>query len=80
MVSGGKLREEIYEIIRESWPVHISGICRKMNIKDNLPNISKLRYHIGILRNNNKVNTKKIDRALVIWPVEVEKLKPYQFF
>jgi predicted transcriptional regulator len=46
-----------------------------MNIKDNLPNISKLRYHIGILRNNNKVNTKKIDRALVIWPVEVEKLR-----
>ena len=73
--SGKELRKQVFEIIQKSWPIHISGVCRAMDIKENVSNISKLRYHIQILKKNNLINTKKIDRALVTWPVEMEKIR-----
>lgn len=73
--SGKELRKQVFDLIQKNWPIHISGICRELNIKENVSNISKLRYHIQILKKNNLVHTKKIDRALVSWPVEMEKIR-----
>ena len=74
-LSGKGLTIEVYRIIRESWPVHPSGVCRKLNLELNISNISKIKYHFDILKKNNRIRTKKIDRALVAWPVDMEKLR-----
>lgn len=72
------LREQIYQVIENDWPVHISGIARKLNMPvDEEPKrvTSKIGYHIKLLKDDEKVLTKKIDRALVIWPHDIEKLR-----
>ena len=74
-VAGKELRKQVLELIKKSWPIHISGICRELDFKENVSNISKVRYHIQILKQNNLIHTKKIDRALVSWPVEMEKIR-----
>ena len=74
-LSGKKLNIEVYNVIRETWPVHPSDVCRKLNLELNISNISKIKYHFDILRKKNKIKTKKIDRALVGWPSEIEKLR-----
>ncbi|OIO62865.1 hypothetical protein AUJ83_02200 [Candidatus Woesearchaeota archaeon CG1_02_33_12] len=72
---GKKLNSEVYKIIKKSWPIHPSEVCRKLNIEPNVSNISKIKYHFDILRKNKKIRTTKIDRALVGWPVEIERLR-----
>ncbi|MFW6449596.1 MAG: hypothetical protein ACOCZ6_00960 [Nanoarchaeota archaeon] len=74
-MKGKKLRAEIFKAIQECWPVHVSGICRYIGIDENASNISKIRYHINLLQKEHKIYTKKLDRALVCWPVEIEKLR-----
>lgn len=73
--TGKKLKEEVFLIIKETWPVHPSDVCRKLNIEPNSSNISKIKYHFGLLSREGKIRTKKIDRALVAWPSEIEKLR-----
>jgi predicted transcriptional regulator len=73
--SGKELTKKIFEVIKEEWPVHASGICRKLKIEPNMSNISKIKYHVDRLRREHKINTKKIDRALVSWPMDIEKLR-----
>ncbi len=77
MHTGKKLRKKVHEIISQNWPIHPSGICRKLDIMETVSNISKIKYHFDILRKENKIHTKKIDRALVAWPVEIEKIRFY---
>ncbi len=72
---GKSLNKEVYKIIRENWPIHPSEVCRKLNLKLNISNISKIKYHFDLLRKNNKIRTKKIDRALAAWPTEIERLR-----
>ena len=74
-LTGKKLNNEVYNIIRENWPVHPSEVCRKLNLTLNISNISKIKYHFDVLRKKNRIKTKKIDRALVGWPAEIEKLR-----
>lgn len=74
-LSGKKLNNAVYELIRENWPVHPSDVCRKLNLELNVSNISKIKYHFDVLKKNNKIRTKKIDRALVAWPSDIEKLR-----
>jgi len=74
-LSGKSLTKEVYSIIRETWPVHPSEVCRKLEIEPNVSNISKIKYHFDVLRKNNRIKTKKIDRALVGWPAEIEKIR-----
>lgn len=72
-------RQEIFEIIESDWPVHISGIARKLGLpvdgKDKKKIIARINYHINQLKEEEKILTKKIDRALVIWPHDIEKLR-----
>jgi len=74
-VVGKELRKKVFELVQKHWPIHISGLCRELNMKSNVSNISKIRYHIQILKKDNMIHTKKIDRALVTWPVEMEKIR-----
>ena len=77
-LTGKRLNNEVYTLIRENWPVHPSEVCRKLELEVNISNISKIKYHFDILRKKNKIKTKKIDRALAAWPAEIEKLRMIQ--
>jgi hypothetical protein len=73
--TGKKLNAEVFQVIKEGWPIHPSGVCRKLKIEVNSSNISKIKYHFGLLHKAGKIHTKKIDRALVAWPSEIEKIR-----
>lgn len=75
MYKAKKLQQKVFQIIKENWPIHPSGVCRILKIEDNVANISKIKYHFDILKKKNLIHTKKIDRALVAWPAEIEKIR-----
>jgi len=72
---GKVLTERVYEIIANNWPIHTTRVCEILNIEANSSNISKIKYHFDKLREQEKILTRKIDRALVAWPTEIEKLR-----
>ena len=78
--TGKQLREEIFIVIKKNWPIHVSGVCRHLAIEDNASNISKLVYHFNQLKKEDKIHTKRIDRALLAWPLEIEKLRVMRDF
>lgn len=70
--------EDIYGVIENNWPINISGIARKLKIhdeKDARKSIARIKYHITKLEKQEKIYIKKIDRATVIWPQDIEKLR-----
>lgn len=73
--SGKQLRKEIFNIVQEAWPIHVSGICRVLRLEGNISDISKVRYHVHKLKTERLIHTKKIDRALVAWPAEIDRLR-----
>ncbi len=73
--TGKQLRKAIFDVVQESWPIHVSGICRVLKFEGNISDISKVRYHIYKLKTQRLIHTKKIDRALVAWPVEIDRLR-----
>lgn len=75
---GKELTQRVYEIISKEWPIHPSDVCRGLDIPTNSSNISKIKYHFDLLENKNLISTKKLDRALVAWPLEIEKLRVMQ--
>jgi galactose-1-phosphate uridylyltransferase len=72
---GKSLTQAVYNALLESWPMHPSDVCRKLGMEVNVSNISKIKYHFDLLEDQNKIRTKKIDRALVGWPSEIERLR-----
>ena len=70
-----ELRQSIFNIIHQHWPVHASGICRQLGIEASVSNISKVIYHVRKLEKADDVHVKKVDRALVAWPREIERLR-----
>ena len=73
--TGKELRRVIFNIVQEAWPVHVSGICKILILEGNISDISKVRYHVHKLKAERLVHTKKIDRALVAWPAEIDRLR-----
>ena len=73
--SAKTLTNKVLEVIKKDWPIHPSGVCRHINIDLSVTNISKIKYHFKILENQGKIRTKKIDRALAAWPLDIEKLR-----
>ncbi len=69
------LRTDISGIIHQNWPVHASGICRQLGIEVSVSNISKVIYHMKKLDGHGEIRLRKIDRALVAWPAEIERLR-----
>ena len=78
MYSGKSLTEKVYEIICRKWPIHPSDVCRELKMNLNSSNISKIKYHFDLLRKKNRIRTKKVDRALVAWPLQIEKIRVMQ--
>lgn len=75
-----KLESEIYEVVKEEWPVNLTQIARHMDYEfdskeEHKKVLAKLRYHFDKLVKEDKVNTKRIGRSLVVWPKEIEKLR-----
>ena len=79
-MKGKVLREKIYSVIMDKWPTHVSEVARILEMfpeedPENKSTIAKVKYHFDQLAREHKINVKKIDRALVAWPVEVEKYR-----
>ena len=75
MYSAKKLTEKVYSTITENWPIHPSGVCRILKIPANVSNISKIKYHFNNLAKQGRIHVKKIDRALVAWPSEIDRIR-----
>lgn len=70
---------DIYRVVEKSWPINISGIARELGLKvdgkDQKKIVARLSYHVKKLKNEEKIVVKKIDRAVVMWPHEIEKIR-----
>jgi predicted transcriptional regulator len=71
-----KLRDSVLHIIQKNWPIHVRETVQLLNWdpKD-ITNVSKVRYHFKKLEEAGKIRTKKIGRALVAWPVGIERMR-----
>ncbi|MFO7710354.1 MAG: hypothetical protein R6V53_01165 [Candidatus Woesearchaeota archaeon] len=72
---GKRLTNKVLETIIKQWPIHPSGICRHLNIEVTASNISKINYHFRVLEEKGFIHTKQIDRAVVAWPAEIDKIR-----
>ena len=77
-------RETVFSIIRSNWPIHITEIAEKMNLLKNDEErkavIAHLSYHIRELVKKGKIKSKRIGKANVVWPSEVENIKAMRDF
>ena len=69
------LRDSVLEIIEGTWPTHIKEIVRGLGYETDNSNIKKVSYHVNELRRQEKVQVKRMGKALVVWPTEIEKLR-----
>jgi predicted transcriptional regulator len=77
-----KLRNEIMIVIEKEWPVSITEIAERLGIfkrgmseKKRKAAIGKIIYHVKKLKEHEKIYTKKIGQTVIIWPVDIEKLR-----
>lgn len=74
-MKGKMLRKEIMENVERHWPVHVKELVSNLGFEVNNSNIKKISYHIKELEKAEKVRTKRIGRALIAWPHDMEKLR-----
>ena len=73
---GKDLREKIFDTIISQWPVNVRGVIKKMGMDEmNISNVTKFKYHFDQLARDGRIRVKRIDRALVAWPADIEKLR-----
>lgn len=76
MLRGVELREKIFEIISTKWPTYVRGVIEELGWdRENISNVTKVKYHFDQLARERRMVIKKIDRALVAWPAEIERLR-----
>jgi predicted transcriptional regulator len=72
-------RGEIYKIIEKDWPLHETEIAKKLGLKVTEESqkkvVAMIDYHVKMLEKDELVMTKKIGRARVVWPQEIEKIR-----
>jgi predicted transcriptional regulator len=76
------LRNEIMVVIENNWPVSVTEIAehlgifkRGMNEKKRKAAVGKVIYHVKKLKEEEKIITKKIGQTVIIWPIDIEKLR-----
>jgi predicted transcriptional regulator len=74
-MKGKELRMEILQRIESNWPTHIRELIRDLGFEVDNTNIKKFSYHIRKLEGAERVKVKRIGRALVAWPTDMEKLR-----
>ena len=73
---GVDLRERIYEIISTRWPTYVRDVIEELGWdRENISNVTKVKYHFDQLARVGRIKVKRIDRALVAWPAEIERLR-----
>jgi predicted transcriptional regulator len=73
---GNSFQSRTLKVIHNNWPVHVREVARHLGLDPHdISNVSKIRYHFKSLERQEKIRTKKIGRALVAWPTEIEKLR-----
>jgi predicted transcriptional regulator len=72
-------RNQIYELIETDWPMHTTEIANKLGFEINDENkkrvLGRIKYHLDIMAANEKILTKKIGGARVVWPHEIERIR-----
>jgi predicted transcriptional regulator len=74
-MKGKELRKGVLEVVEHHWPVHIKELVMALGLEINNTNIKKISYHIKELEKIEKVRTKRIGKALIAWPHDMEKLR-----
>jgi hypothetical protein len=76
MLRGDELREKIFEIISNKWPTYVRDVIEELGWdRENISNVTKVKYHFDQLAREGRIRVKRIDRALVAWPAEIERLR-----
>jgi predicted transcriptional regulator len=71
-----ELREKIFEIISNKWPTYVRGVIEELGWdREDISNVTKVKYHFDQLAREGRIRVKRIDRALVAWPADVERLR-----
>ncbi|NOX71441.1 MAG: hypothetical protein GXO64_01955 [Candidatus Micrarchaeota archaeon] len=79
-MKGKSLREKIYEHIELNWPINTKEIAIAIGLEPENSNIKKISYHMKKLEKEERIMTRRIGKALVAWPFEIEKLRTIQEF
>ena len=81
-MKGKQLRNKIMEVIEKEWPVSITEIARHLGLykksmdeRKRKSAVAKVVYHVRKLEGGERVRTKKIGQTIVIWPLDIEKLR-----
>ncbi len=72
---GKELRKQVMEFIEHHWPAHVKEIVRDLGLETNNSNIKKISYHIKELEKKEKIRTKRVGKALIVWPHDMERLR-----
>jgi len=77
---GKEFREQIFDMICSNWPTHVTEVAKKLDLfpedeKKQKVVIARIKYHFDQLARDGRVRVKRIDRALIAWPSEVEKYR-----
>lgn len=72
---GKELRRNLMEMIEHHWPAHVKELVRNLGLEVSNNNIKKISYHIKELEKAEKIRTKRIGKALIAWPHDMEKLR-----
>lgn len=76
MLERKELREKIFEIISNKWPTYVRGVIEELGWdREDISNVTKVKYHFDQLAREGRIRVKRIDRALVAWPADVERLR-----
>lgn len=77
-----ELRSDVTTIIEKNWPVSVTEIAQHLGIfkrgmdeRKRKAAIGKVIYHIKKLKEQEKIRTKKIGQTVIIWPMDIEKLR-----
>ncbi len=77
--SKDSLHEQIYKTIESNWPIHATGIAKHLGFEITEQNqkqvLGKIKYHIDKLEEQEKVISKKIAGAKVVWPMQIERIR-----
>jgi predicted transcriptional regulator len=72
-----ELRESIYDVIHAEWPTYPTEIAQKLELspKTNKKDLLLVKYHVDQLAKEGRIRVKKIDRAMVVWTADMERLR-----
>ncbi|MBN2102157.1 MAG: helix-turn-helix transcriptional regulator [Candidatus Aenigmarchaeota archaeon] len=68
-------RQVVLEHIELNWPINTKEIAKGLGMKPDNGAIKRISYHIKNLEKDEKVMTRRVGKALVAWPQEIERLR-----